>query len=132
MQEQRISGVLGPFSSFESLTLAFVLFLRDVLQAAAMLPERGGKQQQHQQHQLSQKGSVDKEQASSVHESETAKVAPKGTKHQPSSAPPPITRNTRRTPGQRTASAKRDALTRRLARARLVRPPLPSYERLDG
>jgi len=46
-------------------------------------------------------------------------------------ATPPV--HARRwTPRQRTASAKRDALTRRLARARLVRPPLPSYERLDG
>ena len=44
-----------------------------------MLPERGGKQQQQQQ--LSQKDSVDKEQARSVHESEIAKTAPNGTNH---------------------------------------------------
>ena len=45
-----------------------------------MLAEHGGKQEQQQQ-QRTQKESVDKEQASSVNESEIAKAAPKGTEH---------------------------------------------------
>ena len=56
-----------------------------VLSVAAMLAERGGKQQWQQ---LSQKGSVDKQQASSVHESERPRTAPKGTNRQPSAALP--------------------------------------------
>ena len=48
-----------------------------------MLPERGNKQQQQQ---LSQKESRRPRSKRSVHESEMPKVAPKGTKHRPSSA----------------------------------------------
>ena len=48
-----------------------------------MLPERGSKQQQQQ---LSQKESRRPRSKRSVHESEMPKVAPKGTKHRPSSA----------------------------------------------
>ena len=50
-----------------------------------MLPERGSKQQQQQ---LSHKESRWTRSKRSVHESEMPKVAPKGTKHRPSSAPP--------------------------------------------
>ena len=56
-----------------------------VLPVVAMLAERGGKEQWQQ---LSQKGSVDKQQASSVHESERPRTAPKGTNRQPSAALP--------------------------------------------
>ena len=48
-----------------------------------MLPERGNKQQRQQ---LSQKESRWTRNKRSVHESEMPKVAPKGTKHRPSSA----------------------------------------------
>jgi len=51
-----------------------------------LLPERGNKQQQQQQ--LSQKASVDKGQAGSVHERERKKVAPNGTNHQRRSTSP--------------------------------------------
>ena len=81
MREQRISGTAGPFSSLERLPQPFGLPYR----AAAMLAERGGKQQCQQ---LSQKGSVDKEQARSVHESERSRTAPNGTNRQPRSASP--------------------------------------------
>ena len=50
-----------------------------------MLSERGHNQQQHQ---LSQKVSEDKQQASSVYRRETSKVAPKDTEQQPSCAAP--------------------------------------------
>ena len=50
-----------------------------------MLAERGHNQQQHQ---LSQKVSEDKQQASSVYRRETSKVAPKDTEQQPSCAAP--------------------------------------------
>ena len=63
MREQRFSGIPDPFSSVESLAAA----LRVVLRATAMLAEHGGKQEQQQR---TQKESVDKEQASSVHECE--------------------------------------------------------------
>ena len=43
-----------------------------------MLPER---KQEQQQQQRSRKESVDKEQPSSIHESESAKMAPKGTNY---------------------------------------------------
>ena len=55
-----------------------------MFRTAAMLPERGNKQQQQQ---FSQKESRWTRSKRSVRESEMPKVAPKGTKHRPSSAP---------------------------------------------
>ena len=89
-----------------------------------MLPDRGNKQQQQQ---FSQKESRWTRSKRSVRESEMPKVAPKGTKHRPSSAPllPAVPHRPaaalRRT--RRRRSTLRAAVWRSKLRRRLTEPP---------